>query len=201
MQRENGQYLIFRIGSENYGLEILEVQETRGCDADITAIANAPAFIGAPCTDAFKLRVRDVETVSTHVSALPVGRFPWQLCSTFVGLALSAMKGPSPDASGIQLAASFWQTVSRSSVSGIAPSAITVTRETQHTLRDHGETACDNFMALVLGRSETATARPVLGDSRFSRLQHKTHNNRACITRSTNALPSTSSAGLGKPVF
>jgi purine-binding chemotaxis protein CheW len=41
----NDQYLTFRLGSENYGLEILKVQEIRGYDTGITGIANAPAFI------------------------------------------------------------------------------------------------------------------------------------------------------------
>jgi purine-binding chemotaxis protein CheW len=41
----NDQYLTFRLGRENYGLDILKVQEIRGYDANITAIANAPAFI------------------------------------------------------------------------------------------------------------------------------------------------------------
>jgi purine-binding chemotaxis protein CheW len=41
----NDQYLTFRLGSENYGLEILKVQEIRGYDAGITGIANAPDFI------------------------------------------------------------------------------------------------------------------------------------------------------------
>jgi purine-binding chemotaxis protein CheW len=41
----NDQYLTFRLGRENYGLEILKVQEIRGYDAGVTGIANAPAFI------------------------------------------------------------------------------------------------------------------------------------------------------------
>ncbi len=40
-QRE---YLTFRLGNEEYGIDILKVQEIRGYDA-VTAIANAPAFI------------------------------------------------------------------------------------------------------------------------------------------------------------
>jgi purine-binding chemotaxis protein CheW len=38
------EYLTFRLGNEEYGIDILKVQEIRGCDA-VTAIANAPAFI------------------------------------------------------------------------------------------------------------------------------------------------------------
>ena len=38
------EFLTFILGSEEYGLEILKVQEIRGYDA-ITHIANAPAFI------------------------------------------------------------------------------------------------------------------------------------------------------------
>ena len=38
------EFLTFILGSEDYGLEILKVQEIRGYDA-ITHIANAPAFI------------------------------------------------------------------------------------------------------------------------------------------------------------
>jgi len=39
-----GEYLTFVLGSEQYGLEILKVQEIRGYDA-VTQIANTPAFI------------------------------------------------------------------------------------------------------------------------------------------------------------
>ena len=39
-----GKYLTFRLGQEEYGIEILKVQEIRGYDA-ITQIANAPEFI------------------------------------------------------------------------------------------------------------------------------------------------------------
>lgn len=38
------EYLTFRLGSEEYGLNILNVQEIRGYDA-VTKIANSPAFI------------------------------------------------------------------------------------------------------------------------------------------------------------
>ena len=38
------EYLSFRLGAEEYGIEILKVQEIRGYDAP-TAIANAPDFI------------------------------------------------------------------------------------------------------------------------------------------------------------
>ncbi len=38
------QYLTFTLGSEEYAVDILKVQEIRGYDA-VTAIANAPAFI------------------------------------------------------------------------------------------------------------------------------------------------------------
>ena len=38
------EYLTFRLGKEEYGIDILKVQEIRGYDA-VTAIANAPAFI------------------------------------------------------------------------------------------------------------------------------------------------------------
>lgn len=38
------EFLTFRLGSEEYGIEILKVQEIRNYDA-ITQIANAPAFI------------------------------------------------------------------------------------------------------------------------------------------------------------
>ena len=39
-----GEYLTFVLGSEQYGLEILKVQEIRGYDA-VTQIANTPDFI------------------------------------------------------------------------------------------------------------------------------------------------------------
>lgn len=39
-----GEYLTFRLGNEEYGIDILKVQEIRGYDA-VTAIANAPGFI------------------------------------------------------------------------------------------------------------------------------------------------------------
>lgn len=39
-----GEYLTFVLGAEQYGLEILKVQEIRGYDA-VTKIANAPEFI------------------------------------------------------------------------------------------------------------------------------------------------------------
>jgi purine-binding chemotaxis protein CheW len=38
------EYLTFILGSEEYGIDILRVQEIRGYDA-VTAIANAPVFI------------------------------------------------------------------------------------------------------------------------------------------------------------
>src|SRR5690606_41820106 len=38
------EFLTFRLGKEEYGIEILKVQEIRGYDA-ITRIANAPEFI------------------------------------------------------------------------------------------------------------------------------------------------------------
>ncbi|MBK8016858.1 MAG: chemotaxis protein CheW [Betaproteobacteria bacterium] len=39
-----GEFLTFRLGEEEYGIEILKVQEIRGYDA-VTTIANAPSFI------------------------------------------------------------------------------------------------------------------------------------------------------------
>ncbi|MBI1395796.1 MAG: chemotaxis protein CheW [Betaproteobacteria bacterium] len=39
-----GEFLTFRLGVEEYGIEILKVQEIRGYDA-VTTIANAPEFI------------------------------------------------------------------------------------------------------------------------------------------------------------
>ena len=38
------EFLTFRLGSEEYGIDILKVQEIRGYD-QVTRIANAPAFI------------------------------------------------------------------------------------------------------------------------------------------------------------
>ncbi len=38
------EYLIFRLGAEEYGIDILKVQEIRGCDR-VTRIPNAPDFI------------------------------------------------------------------------------------------------------------------------------------------------------------
>jgi purine-binding chemotaxis protein CheW len=38
------EFLTFRLGAEEYGIDILKVQEIRGYDA-VTHIANAPAFI------------------------------------------------------------------------------------------------------------------------------------------------------------
>jgi purine-binding chemotaxis protein CheW len=38
------EFLTFRLGAEEYGIDILKVQEIRGYDA-VTQIANAPAFI------------------------------------------------------------------------------------------------------------------------------------------------------------
>ncbi len=42
--RAAGEFLTFRLGVEEYGIEILKVQEIRGYDA-VTTIANAPEFI------------------------------------------------------------------------------------------------------------------------------------------------------------
>ncbi len=39
-----GEYLTFTLGAEEYGMDILKVQEIRGYDA-VTAIANTPTFI------------------------------------------------------------------------------------------------------------------------------------------------------------
>ncbi|HEX4584461.1 MAG TPA: chemotaxis protein CheW, partial [Burkholderiaceae bacterium] len=38
------EFLTFRLGGEEYGIDILKVQEIRGYEA-VTRIANAPAFI------------------------------------------------------------------------------------------------------------------------------------------------------------
>lgn len=40
----SGEYLTFTLGAEEYGMDILKVQEIRGYDA-VTRIANAPPFI------------------------------------------------------------------------------------------------------------------------------------------------------------
>ncbi|WP_028455137.1 chemotaxis protein CheW [Chitinilyticum litopenaei] len=40
----NQELLVFTLGAEEYGIDILKVQEIRGYDA-VTAIANAPSFI------------------------------------------------------------------------------------------------------------------------------------------------------------
>ena len=42
--RASGEYLTFTLGNEEYGIEILKVQEIRGYEA-VTRIANTPAFI------------------------------------------------------------------------------------------------------------------------------------------------------------
>ena len=39
-----GEFLSFRLGAEEYGIDILKVQEIRECDA-VTSIANTPEFI------------------------------------------------------------------------------------------------------------------------------------------------------------
>ncbi|HEY0664446.1 MAG TPA: chemotaxis protein CheW, partial [Gallionella sp.] len=41
---ESRELLTFTLGSEEYGIDILKVQEIRGYEA-VTTIANAPAFI------------------------------------------------------------------------------------------------------------------------------------------------------------
>ena len=41
---EGSEYLVFTLGKEEYGIEILKVQEIRGYD-QVTSIANAPEFI------------------------------------------------------------------------------------------------------------------------------------------------------------
>lgn len=40
----NGEFLTFRLGDEEYGIDILRVQEIRGCEP-VTHLANAPDFI------------------------------------------------------------------------------------------------------------------------------------------------------------
>lgn len=40
----SGEYLTFTLGNEEYGMDILKVQEIRGYDV-VTAIANTPSFI------------------------------------------------------------------------------------------------------------------------------------------------------------
>ncbi|GAA5234049.1 chemotaxis protein CheW [Verticiella sediminum] len=43
---EGKEFLVFALGTEEYGIDILKVQEIRGYDADaLTRIANVPAFI------------------------------------------------------------------------------------------------------------------------------------------------------------
>jgi purine-binding chemotaxis protein CheW len=44
MKSAAGEYLTFVLGEEEYGIEILKVQEIRGYDA-VTPIANTPSFI------------------------------------------------------------------------------------------------------------------------------------------------------------
>jgi purine-binding chemotaxis protein CheW len=44
VDRMTSEFLTFRLGNEEYGIEILKVQEIRGYDS-ITQIANAPEFI------------------------------------------------------------------------------------------------------------------------------------------------------------
>lgn len=41
---QNNEFLTFRLGAEEYGIDILKVQEIRSYEA-VTTIANAPAFI------------------------------------------------------------------------------------------------------------------------------------------------------------
>src|SRR5437879_3548186 len=41
---DSREVLSFKLGDEQYGIDILKVQEIRGCDA-VTRIANMPAFI------------------------------------------------------------------------------------------------------------------------------------------------------------
>lgn len=41
---EGSEYLVFTLGREEYGIDILKVQEIRGYD-QVTSIANTPAFI------------------------------------------------------------------------------------------------------------------------------------------------------------
>lgn len=43
-EQNSGEYLTFTLGSEEYGIDILKVQEIRGYDA-VTKIANTPDFI------------------------------------------------------------------------------------------------------------------------------------------------------------
>jgi len=43
-ETSNNEFLTFTLGSEEYGLDILKVQEIRGYDA-VTSIANTPEFI------------------------------------------------------------------------------------------------------------------------------------------------------------
>lgn len=43
-EQNSGEYLTFTLGSEEYGIDILKVQEIRGYDA-VTKIANTPNFI------------------------------------------------------------------------------------------------------------------------------------------------------------
>jgi purine-binding chemotaxis protein CheW len=44
LERDQQEFLTFKLGAEEYGVDILKVQEIRGYDA-VTAIANAPTFI------------------------------------------------------------------------------------------------------------------------------------------------------------
>jgi len=44
MRQHAGEYLSFQLGGEQYGIDILKVQEIRGYEAP-TRIANAPSFI------------------------------------------------------------------------------------------------------------------------------------------------------------
>lgn len=53
----SGEYLTFTLGKEEYGIDILKVQEIRGYEA-VTRIANAPTFIKGVIVPIVDLRIK-----------------------------------------------------------------------------------------------------------------------------------------------
>ncbi len=105
------EFLVFTLGDEEYGIDILKVQEIRGYD-QVTRIANTPAFIKGvtnlrgvivPIVD---LRVKfsqgDVEyNDNTVVIVLNLGQRVVGIVVDGVSDVLSLTSGPDPPGAGI----------------------------------------------------------------------------------------------------
>lgn len=69
-------FLIFTLGNEEYGIDILKVQEIRGYD-QVTRIANAPSFIKGVTNLRGLLYLSLIYELNFHKKMLPIMTTQW----------------------------------------------------------------------------------------------------------------------------